>query len=119
MDTITLKSLSYHAKHGFYEEERVHGNQFEVDLVAKGHFRKSAGGEELSKTFDYEQAEKAVRSIMNGRSEYLIETLCAEIGEALFNRYSIVETLQVSVRKLNPPLQTDALYAEITMEWTR
>lgn len=119
METITLKSLTYHAKHGYYEEERVHGNHFEVDLVAKGYFRKSAGGEQLSETFDYEQAEKEVHSVMTGRSEYLIETLCSEIGDALFSRYSIVQTLRVSVRKLNPPLQTSALYAEITMEWKR
>lgn len=119
MDTIILKSLSYHAKHGYYEEERVRGNHFEVDLVAKGHFRESAGGKQLSETFDYEKAEEEVRSVMTGRSEYLIETLCSEIGDALFSRFSIVQKLRVSVRKLHPPLQTNALYAEISMEWKR
>jgi len=119
LETITLKSLSYHAKHGYYEEERVRGNQFEVDIVAKGHFRKSAGSDQLTETFDYEQAEGEVCAVMTGRSEYLIETLCSEIGDALFDRFRIVQTLRVSVRKLNPPLQTDALYAEITMEWKR
>ena len=119
METITLKSLSYHAKHGYYEEERVRGNRFEVDLVARGHFRDAAGGTNLAGTFDYEQAEKAVCSIMKGRSEYLIETLCSEIGDVLFSRFTILQSLRVSVRKLNPPLETGAEYAEITMEWKR
>ena len=119
MDTITLKSLSFHAKHGYYDEEREKGNRFEVDLVAEGHFRMAVGGKQLSATFDYEQAERVVQKIMTGESDYLIETLCSKIGDELFNRFSIVKKLRVSVRKLNPPLKTDARFAEITMEWKR
>ncbi|MDX1591225.1 MAG: dihydroneopterin aldolase [Balneolaceae bacterium] len=119
MDTITLKSLSFHAKHGYYDEEREKGNQFEVDLVAKGHFKNSAGSQQLSATFDYEKAERIVHAVMTDEPEYLIETLCSKIGEELFIRFSIVKTLIVTVRKLNPPLKTDARYAEISMEWKR
>lgn len=119
MDTITIKSLSFHAKHGYYQSERENGNTFEVDVFADGNFRDAAGGDNLSKTFDYEKAEQVISNIMNGSSEMLIETLCSKIGHELFIMFDILSSLKVSVRKLHPPLKTASEYAEITMRWKR
>lgn len=119
MDTITLKSLSYHTKHGYYEKERINGTLFEVDLTAKGNFKKAINSNSLAYTFDYEKAEQIVSSVMNGTSEKLIETLCSRIGDELFSNLPSAEMLSVTVRKLNPPLKTKAEFAEITMQWNR
>lgn len=120
MDRITIKSLSYHAKHGHNKQERIDGNRFEIDVVAYGEFRKAAEqDEDLDLTFDYAKAEEIVSSVMNGESRKLIETLCADMGDIIFESYPIVQSLKVSVRKLSPPIKTDAAYSEITLEWNR
>lgn len=120
MDRITIKSLSFHAKHGHNEQERIDGNQFEIDIVAFGAFREVADQDDgLHQTFDYAKAEEIARSVMFGTSRKLIETLCKEIGDRIFSEFSIAQSLSVSVRKLSPPVQTDAAYAEITLEWNR
>jgi 7,8-dihydroneopterin aldolase/epimerase/oxygenase len=119
LDTITLKSLSYHSGHGYYDRERTEGNQFEVDVTAMGDFRKAIVNDSLSDTFDYEKAEEIVNRIMNGKSEKLIEKLCSRIGDELFIKLPSATQLFVTVRKLNPPLKTKAEFAEITMQWKR
>lgn len=119
LDRITLKSLRFHGKHGYYDEERENGNEFEIDLVAKGDFKPAIKKSDLSGTFDYQQAEEIVRKVMEGPSQLLIETLCTDIGERVFRSFGIVEELRVSVRKLRPPIDTPSEYAEITMTWNR
>ena len=118
-DVITIKSIQFNGKHGHAEFERVEGNQFEVDVTAKGFFKDSIKNEELNKTFDYSLAEKVAAKVIHGPSKKLIETLCYQIGEELFNTAEFVTELSVTVRKLNPPVDTPAKYAQITMTWKR
>lgn len=120
LDRITLKSLSYHAKHGYDDQERIDGNYFEVDVTAYGAFRAASNQDDnLQHTFNYQRAEELVSSVMKGKPRKLIETLCSDIGEHIFEEFSIAQTLEVSVRKLSPPIKTDSAYAEITLEWNR
>jgi len=120
LDRITIKSLSFHAKHGHNEQERIEGNRFEVDIIAYGSFRHVASQDDgLHNTFDYAKAERIAKDVMFGDSRKLIETLCKEIGDRVLEEFSIVQSLSVSVRKLSPPIETDAAYAEITLEWNR
>lgn len=106
--------------HGHNEQERIDGNRFEVDVVAYGSFRHAAShDDDLSDTFDYARAERIVRKVMRGDSRKLIETLCKKIGDQIFEEFSIAHSIAVSVRKLSPPIETDAAYAEITLEWNR
>ncbi|HMB98580.1 MAG TPA: dihydroneopterin aldolase [Balneolaceae bacterium] len=118
-DVITIKSIQFHGKHGHAEIERIEGNQFEVDVTAKGFFKDAIKNEELDKTFDYALAEKTAAEIIHGPSKKLIETLCYQIGEELFKRAETALELIVTVRKLSPPVDSPAEYAQITMTWKR
>lgn len=119
MDKITIKSLRFHALHGYYDRERKKGNEFEVDVTAKGLFKNAIRNDDLDLTFNYEIVEEVVSEIMTGEKEKLLETLCFKIGEQLFDKVNQVKKLSVTVRKLNPPIKTPAAYAEITMKWKR
>ena len=119
LDKITLKGLKFHGMHGYYKRERKTGNQFEVDVIARGNFKASIKNDDLSKTFNYELVEQVAKAVFNGKSEKLIEKLCIQIGDELFEQSAHVKKLSVSVRKIHPPIQSDADYAEITMEWSR
>lgn len=116
---LLLKGLTYRGLHGYYEEERQQGNDFEVDLVFELNLREAGRNDDLTKTLNYEEAEAIVRQVMEGPSRKLIETLVLNIGEQLFGQFSDVEHLEVSVRKLNPPLKANTNYSEVTMTWQR
>jgi len=119
LDTITIKSLSFPGNHGYYPEEREAGNAFEVDVIAEGEFKQAIRKNDLGKTFNYELAATCAKDVMSGPSELLIEALCYRIGEAVFEEAKSVKKLTVVVRKLQPPIETEAAYAEIKMTWKR
>ena len=119
MDRLTLKGLRFRAGHGFYEEERREGNDFEVDLVFYADLSEAAKNDDLNLTIDYQKAEKLVKDIMKGPSLKLIETLTHRIGEQLFRSFQSLHKLEVSVRKLHPPLETETEYSEVQMAWQR
>lgn len=119
MDTITLKSLEFSGKHGYYDVERMEGNFFELDVIARGNFKDSIHENNLEMTFNYEVVKDVARRVFNGPSEKLIETLCSRIGDEIFEQSPVVKELIVSLRKLNPPMGIPAKYAEITMKWNR
>lgn len=119
MDTITLKSLEFQGKHGYYDKERLEGNRFELDVIARGDFKSSIENNNLDLTFNYEVVKKIAGNVFNGPSEKLIETLCKRIGDKIFEQSPMVKELKVALRKLNPPIGIPAKYAEITMTWNR
>ena len=119
LDKITVKSLSFSGKHGYYPEERKAGNTFEVDVIAEGEFKKAIQENDLDKTFNYELAASSAKDVISGPSELLIEALCYRIGENVFKKVKSVKKLTVIVRKLQPPIQIEAKYAEIEMTWNR
>ena len=119
MDTVTVKRLQFRAKHGYYERERQEGNRFEVDLEFNLNLSAAADSDDLSKTVDYQEAERIVREIMHGPSVHLIETLTRRIGQKLFVSFPSVRNLEVRVRKMNPPLKTQTEYSEVVMKWQR
>ncbi len=119
LDTITIKALKFYGNHGYYEHEREKGNQFELDITAKGYFKESVKQDDLNKTFDYQQVEKIAGKVFSGPPEKLIETLCLRIGERIFKQMPLVKKLKVALRKMNPPIETPAEYAEIIMKWKR
>ncbi len=119
MDKITIKALKFRGNHGYYKREQLEGNDFELDVTAWGSFREAIKNDDLQHTFNYELAETIALNVFNGPSEKLIETLCAKIGDELFEQSGSVNKLTVSLRKLNPPITIPADYAEITMTWKR
>ncbi|WP_138431741.1 dihydroneopterin aldolase [Fodinibius saliphilus] len=119
METLTLKALSYRAFHGYYQEERDNGNDFEIDLTFKAPLRQAGATDELSDTIDYQKAEEVVSEVMHGPSVKLLETLAKNIGDDLFETLPRVQELTVTVRKLSPPLNTETAHSEISMTWQR
>lgn len=119
MDTLTLKKLRFKAFHGYYEEERQQGNEFEVDLIFTADLRTAGESDRLDDTIDYQQVVQIVQQIMEGPSRKLIETLTKDIGDHLFSNFKEAQALQVAVRKLNPPLNVETAYSETQMKWQR
>lgn len=119
MATLTLKSLRFKGYHGYYEEEREQGNDFEVDITFSADLLRAGATDQLDHTIDYQDVVSTVKEVMHGPSLKLIEALAKRIGDRLFNQFPKVETLTVSVRKLNPPLDVETAFSEIQMQWQR
>lgn len=119
MDTLILKSLKFRGLHGYFEKERIDGNDFEIDLTFHLSLQEAARSDDLSKTIDYSKAQQVVESVMHGKSLKLVETLTHNIGSQLMSNFANISSLEVVVRKLNPPMNGETEYAEVIMKWPK
>ncbi len=119
MDKLVLKGLKFRGYHGFYEQERIDGNDFEVDLIFHCSLEEAGKTDDLEKTIDYSIAQKVVAEVMEGESIKLIEHLVYKIGERLTEEVGKADTFDVIIRKLNPPMPGTCEYSEVTMSWPR
>jgi 7,8-dihydroneopterin aldolase/epimerase/oxygenase len=99
---IKLNDLRFYGYHGVYEEENITGGDFDVNIVVCFEPVKLPI-KHMEETLDYTQLYELVKRRMNKQTK-LIETLATEIAQEIFNSFSIVDEVEVSVIKLNPPI---------------
>lgn len=119
MDRIKIAGIKISAKHGFYAEERLKGNDFEVDIEAtlKQPFSSMS---KPSDTFDYEAANLVVKNVFEGQSQLFLEDLALQIGNELWSSYNAhLTSIMVNVRKMNPPVSLPSSYSEVCLCWPR
>jgi dihydroneopterin aldolase len=119
MDTLTLKNVRISGKHGVFEHEKVQGNTFEIDLIFKGDFARPGDSDQLAHTIDYSEAATIIKEVIHGASVNLIEKLAHRLLHRLQTEFSMADAITVRLRKLNPPMEPAAEWAEIETSWTK
>lgn len=119
MDCIRIVGINISAKHGFYAEERLKGNNFEVDVEAILKHPLSSMSKP-SDSFDYESANQVVKEVFEGESQLFLEELALKIGNKLWNSHNEnLKSILVNVRKMNPPVSIPSSYSEVSLCWPR
>lgn len=103
MAIIGLEGMRIFARHGFYEEERILGNEFILDVFLDTDIDEAAMEDNLFKTINYETVYQLCLIEMRNPSQ-LIEEVCQRIVHRLFEYFSHIGGIRVKLRKLNPPL---------------
>jgi dihydroneopterin aldolase len=113
MAIIALEGMQFHAFHGYYEEERLLGNNFVLDVFVTTDISKAAISDELyiehpqkepsSTTINYETIYRLCKVEM-AQPTKLLETLVHRILARIYNYFDNVEGVMVRLKKLNPPL---------------
>lgn len=102
-DRIEVRGLRLDAVHGVSEEERAAPQPFEVDLDLHVALAPAGAADELSATADYAAAVAAAASVLRGPPRRLLETLAADVADAVLAD-GRVQAVTVAVRKLRPPV---------------
>lgn len=102
MLTIHLHHLHFFAYHGIYEEEKLLGNHFELNLNIR-HSPQQLPVQHLSDTVDYVSVYELVRERMAIPTP-LLETVVTEIAKEILNRFALAEEVFISIRKMYPPI---------------
>ena len=63
MDSVVIKGLRFHAKHGCHKEERLTGGYFEADLEVFVDNSKAAQTDQICDAVDYVQVMEIAESI--------------------------------------------------------
>ncbi len=103
MAVIALEGMKFFAHHGVYEEERILGGEYLVDVYIVADTGAAAAEDDLNKTVNYELIH-TICDIEMGKASDLIENVLERIMMRIKENVNIIQQLTVKVTKLNPPL---------------
>ena len=103
---IFLRQVRFHAYHGVLEQERRVGNDYVINVVAECDFTHAMLTDELEDTVSYADIYRVVKEEMAIPSK-LLEHVAGRIGERLFNEFPSIQSLDISIMKVNPPFGAD------------
>ncbi len=115
MGKISLEGMEFYARHGYYEEERIIGNKYSVDVTLDVDFSEATLDDRLEGTVNYERVYEIVRQVM-GIDAQLLEHLAGKMIKALKDRFSQINSVEVKVSKYNPPIKGLCRRAIVTLE---
>ncbi len=117
-DRIVLANMRFDGRHGVEDDERARPQPFEVDLEIGLDLRAAGLTDDLGRTVDYGDLFEICRSVVEGPSRRLIESLAEAIARQVLDRTVDrgVEEVVVRVRKPQAPLpgRLDHAAVEIT-----
>ena len=108
MAVIALEGMRFFAHHGLYEEEKLMGTHFVLDIEINidVSFATTVNEHEVDKvigTINYETVYEICRIEMD-TPQKLLETVVKNIMTALKWQFQNIFKLRIKIKKLNPPL---------------
>ena len=102
-DRIVLTGLTVDGHHGVFAHEKLDGQPFVVDMTVWLDLTPAARADDLRLTLDYGELAELAAGIVSGPPRELIETVAAEIADAVMARYGPV-AVEVTVHKPDAPI---------------
>jgi dihydroneopterin aldolase len=118
MITIALQGAEFFAYHGFYPEEQKLGCRFVVDIEVGFNPQTNPAADELKHTVDYEKVYYIACDEMK-HPRKLIETVGQAILDKILSKYTYVDTISVTIKKLNPPLLGKVANSAVTIKYSK
>ena len=118
MGIVKVKNLRIYAYHGCMKEEFIIGSDYLVNIVAWGNMSIAEKSDNLNDAVDYVTLTKIAKEEMHKPSK-LLEAVVARIIDRCLMEHSLLLKIQVTVEKLNPPLNADAESVSVTMKKRR
>lgn len=118
-DRITVRNLALFAYHGVFEGEREIGQRFYLDVVVEADLEPASSADAVDSTVDYAQLVKVVSDAFTEKRQKLLETLAERVARRVFERFAIVEAVEVTIRKPSAPIEAVFDCVEIQIRRTR
>jgi dihydroneopterin aldolase len=118
-DRIEIRDLRVLGVHGVLPEERERAQPFSVDIVAWLDMSAAQRSDALGDTVDYGALAHVAAEVVSQRSYQLLEALAGRLADALLITDNRLEAVEVTVRKLHPPLPLDVASTGVGVLRTR
>src|SRR3954463_13583905 len=102
-DRIELRGLRVRGNHGVFEHERRDGQDFVVDVTVWVDLAAAAASDDLADTVDYGALAQLAADVVAGPPRNLIETVAAEIADAVMADERL-HAVEVVVHKPDAPI---------------
>lgn len=111
MTSIIIKNLKIFAFHGVHEHEKKNGQNFYIDAVL--YISKNNFEDNIKNTVSYSEAIKHIKKIMAEKSFDLIETASETIAKKMFEKFSLLEKLELTLKKPEAPIDENFEYVGV------
>jgi len=103
MDFLTLNQMQFHAYHGVFEQERIVGNTYFIDLKIGADFSKACKTDQLEDTINYASVFHEIQEVMKSPCS-LIEHVAENICLRLKSSFKEIQSIEIKLTKQNPPI---------------
>ncbi len=117
-DRIILANMRFEGRHGYFEEERLTPQPFEVDLELVLDLAPAGTTDDLDRSIDYARVYEAVREIVESTTFRLLEAIAESIGQAVLADRRVAEVV-IRVRKPAVQLSGPLDYAGVEITRSR
>ena len=103
MLTIHLKAIKCFAHHGIFAEEKILGNEYEVDILIQC-ATKNGIIQHLTETIDYATVYQLLQERMK-KPTPLLETIASDFSYKILLEFPMAQTIRFSIHKMHPPIE--------------
>ena len=115
---ICLHEVRFYAFHGVMPQERSVGGEFLVSVKVGYPLEKAMSSDGVADTLNYAELYELVKKEMMQPSG-LLEHVMGRIVEAIEKAFPEVTSVEVKIKKVNPPMGSDSNGAEVMGRFER
>ena len=109
-DKVLLEGMEFYAYHGVNELEKTQGQRFIVNVEMSADLTRAAQTDSLADTINYSDVFRLVKSMVEGPSRDLIESVAGQIATQILLDFP-AEQVRVKVSKPDVPISNATLSA--------
>jgi 7,8-dihydroneopterin aldolase/epimerase/oxygenase len=116
-DTIFVRGLVVHARHGVMAHETEVGQRFVLDIEIGVDLSGPSDTDRLSDTVSYATVVEVASEAFVDRNYKLVERAAGVVADAVLNRFPRVDSVTITVHKPHAPIA--ALFEDVGVTLTR
>jgi len=103
-DTIFIKGVVVHARHGVMKHETEVGQRFVIDLDLFADLSESSRSDRLSDTISYSNVVETATDAFKNANYKLLERAAGAVADAILSAFPKVRSIKVTVHKPHAPI---------------
>lgn len=103
-DKIIMSNMAFFGTHGVLSEENKLGQKFFVDVDLYLDTKDIGTTDNINKGVSYADVYSVIKVIMEEEEYNLLETLCEQISSRVLNKFVLIDSITVRVKKPEAPV---------------
>jgi 7,8-dihydroneopterin aldolase/epimerase/oxygenase len=116
-DTIFIKGLVIHARHGVMDHETEVGQRFVIDLELYSDLTESSHSDHLADTVSYANVVTTAVAAFKNTNYKLLERAAGAVADAILAAFPRIRSVKVTVHKPHAPIA--AIFEDVGVVLTR
>jgi dihydroneopterin aldolase len=116
-DTIFIKGVLIHARHGVMEHESEVGQRFVIDLELYTDLSESSRSDRLADTVSYSNVVATATAAFKDTNYRLLERAAGAVADAILSSFPRIRAVTITVHKPHAPIA--AIFEDVGVVLTR